>query len=469
MKAPEPSSIAAIEPEPSPHSPVEPKLWKAGTLTYTSAGLVALFACLLFGDFTWSMRERSVLPMSAWYLKQLGIPNLLFALIVSSFPALIGIFLVPVIALKSDHHRGPHGRRIPYLLITAPIAAIGMIGIAFTPILAKHLHVLLPSLNEMTVAIICFGVFWALFEFASIAGHAVFNGLINDVVPREILGRFFGLFRAISLIDGIIFNYWLMGLVPTHFTLILASIGVFYGVAFMWMCYKVKEGSYPPIEEEQKGEQKVLVRRWQAMLGYFRLCFSNPYYLSVFLMITTGSLSFGPINTFAIPYARSVDMSMELYGKCLAATFVISLFLSYFIGWLSDLFHPIRICMGALFGYLMIAVWGAIFATTRDTFALSFILHGFFAGTYVTAVASLGPRLFPQSTFAQYSSGAGIVLSTCMMGMGPLVGLLIDSTDNNFRYAFVIGSSLTLVALGAAWNVYRQFMRLGGPKSYVAP
>lgn len=446
-----------------------PKTWRVGTLVYTSSGLVALFAALLFGDFAWSMRDRSVTPMAAWYLKELGVGNLLFALIVSSFPALLGILFVPVVAVHSDRHRGPRGRRIPFLLITTPIAAAGMIGIAFTPYLARYVHAYFPTAEETTVAILCFGVFWALFEFASVAGHALFNGLINDIVPREMLGRFFGLFRAISLIDGIIFNTWLMGLIPTHFTLILASIGAFYGIAFFWMCLKVKEGEYPPVPPPARQEKGTLRRHFGVMAGYFRLCFSNPYYLSVFLMITLGSLAFGPVNTFAIPYSKSVNMSPDFYGKCLAVTFCISLMLAYVIGWLADRFHPIRICMVATFGYLLVSIWGAQYASTRETFAIGFILHGFFSGTYVTAVASLGPRLFPQSTFAQYSSGAGMILSVCMMTLGPLAGLLIDSTGNNFRYTFAIGAVLCLLALLAAWNVYRQFMKLGGPKGYVAP
>jgi Na+/melibiose symporter-like transporter len=231
------ASVASVAPA---------RTWTVGTLTYTSGGLVVLFCWLLFGDFAWSMRERSVGPMAHWYLNQLKVPNLLFGLLLSSFPALIGVTLGPVISVKSDRHRGRRGRRIPFLLVTTPIAALGMIGIAVTPLVARQVHGLFPEQNETVVAVVCFGVFWAAFEFATIAAHSVFGGLINDVVPKQLLGRFHGLFRAVSLIDGMIFNYWIMGKVPDHFTLILCIIGVFYGTAFMWVCFKVREGNYPP-------------------------------------------------------------------------------------------------------------------------------------------------------------------------------------------------------------------------------
>ncbi|MDR1282772.1 MAG: MFS transporter, partial [Opitutaceae bacterium] len=223
-----------------------PRAWKAGTLTYTSGGLVVIFFWLLCGDFAWSMRDRSVGPMSQWYLNHLKVPNLLFGLLMISFPAFVGMILAPIISVKSDRHRGRRGRRIPFLLATTPVAALGMTGIGLTPILAQQVHRLFPGQSETVIAVVCFGVFWAVFEFAAVAAQPVFNGLVNDVVPKSLLGRFYGLFRAVSLIDGMIFNYWIMGKAPGHFTLILCIIDVFYGTAFMWVCLKVKEGDYPP-------------------------------------------------------------------------------------------------------------------------------------------------------------------------------------------------------------------------------
>jgi len=204
---------------------------------------LTLFVLLLFGDFAWAMRDRSVGPMAQWYLSELKVPNVLFAALLSSFPALIALVLGPVISVRSDRHRGKWGRRIPYLLITTPCAVVGMVGLGLVPYIASWLHgAIAPSRplgemlgrilgegalasrildltrDEVLVSILCFGVFWASFEFATIAGHAVFGGLINDVVPPELLGRFFALFRATSLLDGIIFNKFIFGHVTDHFT-----------------------------------------------------------------------------------------------------------------------------------------------------------------------------------------------------------------------------------------------------------
>ena len=213
--APSPSSDSAPGSTPTETTATPKPLWRAGTLTYTSGGLVTLFLLLLWGDFAWAMRDRSVGGMAAWYLNSIGVPNLLFGLLLTSFPALVALILGPIISVKSDRHRGPRGRRIPFLLLTTPIAAFGMLGLAWTPVLARWLHglgqpgsplgswlhehlgasasggrILELLENEMIVAVVCFGVFWAAFEFATIAGQAVFGGLINDVVPKPLLGRF---------------------------------------------------------------------------------------------------------------------------------------------------------------------------------------------------------------------------------------------------------------------------------------
>ncbi|MCR6630437.1 MAG: hypothetical protein NVV74_10515 [Magnetospirillum sp.] len=135
-------------PSPASETPaVAPKkTWTAGTRTYTLGGLVAVFAWLLVGDFAWATRERSVGPMAQWFLNSLDVPNWLFGVLITSFPAALWLILGPIISVRSDRHRGPRGRRIPFLLVMTPIAALGIIGIGLTPYLARWLHgVLAPT------------------------------------------------------------------------------------------------------------------------------------------------------------------------------------------------------------------------------------------------------------------------------------------------------------------------------------
>lgn len=141
------------------------------------------------------MRDRSVGPMAQWYLKHLEVPNYLLALLISSFPALVGLILGPIISVKSDRHRGPRGRRIPFLLLTTPIAATAVLG-----------------------------------------------GLVNDVVPRELLGHFYGLFRAVSLIDGMAIGPVVDGIIDFtrnvyHHTFTVGCIVAVLALAISWAAH----------------------------------------------------------------------------------------------------------------------------------------------------------------------------------------------------------------------------------------
>ncbi|MGE9292672.1 MAG: MFS transporter [Puniceicoccales bacterium] len=445
----------------------KPKQWKVGTLTYSSSGIVILFAWLLLGDFSWSMRDRSVGPMSQWFLDQQNVSSLLFALLVSSFPALIGMFLGPYISVKSDRHRGRWGRRIPFLLVTTPLAAMGMIGLGVTPIIASWVHSHFPDQSSMMISVICFGVFWAAFEVATVTSQAVFGGLINDVVPEKLLGRFYGLFRAVSLIDGILFNYWIMGKVPDHFTLLLVTVGLIYGVSFTLVCFKVKEGEYPP--PPPKSEEHGLASATSGVKQYLKECFSNPYYLFIFFMLMAAQLSFMPINVFAIPYARSLGVNMDVYGKYLALTFFISLCLAYFLGWLSDKYHPLRIVIASVTGYVLVTAWGWFYADTAQTFLIAWVLHGVLSGCYFTSAASLPLRLFPHNKFAQFASAAGIIYAPASMLMAPLMGTVIDVSGKVYQYTFAMGCLLAIFAFCSALFVHARFLKLGGPNHYVAP
>ncbi len=255
-----------------------------------------------------------------------------------------------------------------------------------------------------------------------------------------------------------IFNYWIFGLVPHYFTLILVAVGIFYGVAFFWVCLRVKEGEYPPPPSAGSEKQGPLA----GVKTYFRECFSQPYFLAVFVMMMAAGLTFLPVNTFSIPYAKSLGVDMGLFGKSLAFTFAISLCLAYFLGWLVDLFHPLRMVMFCLAGYAVVAVWGALFARTADAFLVGWVLHGVLSGCYFTCAASLGLRLFPRIKFAQFASASGIVMSLATMTISPLMGILIDQTHNTYRYTFFIGACLAVFALAAAMFVYRNLMRRGG-------
>lgn len=463
----QPPTSAGVTPLPLEYELNPPKVYQVGTLTYTLGGLCILFFWLLFGDFAISMRDRSVGPVVQLMLKQYKASDTLMAILMQVLPPAISVILGPIISYKSDNHRGRWGRRIPFLLIPTPIAALSMVGLAYCPMIGEKVAgVTGMSLNASVLML--FAVFWTLFEFAVITAGAVFGGLINDVVPRQFLGRFFGLFRAVSLTAGMIFNYWLMKWAETHFFEIFVAIGLLFGVGFTIMCLKVREGEYPPVQYGPAGDH-----RSAGFVGackiYFRECFSRPYYLWIFFAMLFAALTFAPFNLFSLPYAKALNMDMGDYGKLIAASYFISLCLAYPLGWLVDKFHSLRVGLVALGLYALSVLYGSVFVHDGKTFGVALVAHTVLSGTYFTATASLGQALFPRMKFGQFASAAGVVNSFGNMILGLIIGPMLDWSGSNYRLTFVAGLILCVTTIGLLCVVYARFMNMGGPKGYVAP
>jgi MFS family permease len=444
------------------------KLWQAGTLTYTMGALVVLFCWMLWGDFAWQLKERSAPPVVQLMLRKFAASDFLTGFFLLSLPAAIGVLLGPIISYRSDRHRGRWGRRIPYLLITSPIATIAMCGLAFSPWIGTWLHSRMswaPDKLNLTITIVL-GLSWTVFEFATIAANAVFGGLINDVVPRELIGRFFSMFRAVSLLTGMMFNFYLIGHAKEYFMPILVGIGTLYGGGVALMCLMVKEGDYPPPKRAGSGGVRGLM---EAVKAYARDCFSRPYYLWVFASMALASLAFVPVNLFSVYAAESFGQTMDLYGRYLVVTYACSLVLAYPLGWMADRYHAIRMGIGALAAYSAVMAVGFFWIKGPASFGVVFLLHGVLAGCYATGAAALGQMLFPKMKFAQFASAGGLILALANVAFGPFLGLLLDWLGHDYRYTFGMASLMALLALVVSLMVYRRFMALVGPTGYMAP
>lgn len=455
----------AESPAPVPHSTGK-RIYTVGTLSYTSAGLALLFTWLLFGDFAYQMRERSAAPVAQLMLKKVQASDLVTGLFLLTIPQAIMLFVGPAVSYWSDRHRSRRGRRIPFLLLPTPFVTLSMFGLAYSPSIGPFLHQLCgfdPATVNHTV-LLTMGVFWLVFEVGVVVSNAVFNGLINDVVPRQWLGRFYGLFRAVGLGAGVLFNYKIIGYAEEYYSIILAGIGLIYGVGFSVMCLRVKEGDYPPPSEPARSHT---VRG--AIGDYFRDCLSKPYYLWVFCFVGLANATFQPVNLFAIYAAKSYGMSMEVYGKYLVATFSCSFLLSFPLGWLADRFHPIRIGIGSLLLYAGSMLAGFFLVHDKSSYGLYLLVHGIVSGTFFTGTAAIGQMLFPKLKFAQFAAAGGLVAAIIHMGLGPLVGGLLDSLGNDYRYTFLAGSLLATTSAGLGWMVHRRWTRHGGHNTYVAP
>jgi len=456
-----------IESPPVP-VPLVRKSWRAGTLTYTAGGLAVLFVWLLWGDFAWQMKERATQPVVQVMLRQFKASDFVTGFLVLALPAAIGIFLTPIISYRSDRHRGRWGRRIPFLLATAPLTTLSMCGMAFSPWIGTWLHGRMgwaPETLNLTVLLVL-GCCWTLLDFATVVATALFGALVNDVVPRELIGRFYGLFRVVSLLAGIIFNSMVIGHAKEQYVLILASVGVLFGVGITMMGLMVKEGGYPPPPQPVPGEKRGPIA---AVRTYARDCFSKPYYLWIYAAMGFALLAFGPVNLYSIYARESFGLSLATYGKYIYVAYCCSLLLAYPLGWMADRFHPLRMAVATLGVYAVVMTVGYFGIVGPRSFGVVFLLHIVLSGCYFTGAAALGPMLFPKLKFAEFASAGAVLIAIGNILLGLLLGMFLDKLGHDYRYAFGVGAVIGLLALGSTLVVYRRFMAMGGPGGYVAP
>ena len=463
--------------------------WSVGTLTYTAAGLAVLFALLLWGDFAWSMKDRVVFPMTVKLAKErFELNDTLYSILIISFPNFTNIFLMPIVSYLSDRHRGRLGRRIPFLLFTTPFIVVGLLGIGLNAEIGGVIEKI-TSLQPRTAALVAFCVFWVLFDFGNTLASAIFNALVNDVVPQRIIGRFFSLFRIISLLAGILYNYYLFEHALDWFKWIFLVLGALYAAGLYSMCFFVKEGKYPPPEEIPADKSK-FQRVFGALIDYFRQCFSVPYYRWIIVALLLANISFHPINDFSIQYAKAIDVPDSTYGQLLAITYCFSIVLSYPLGALADRFHPIRTSFVSLAAYavLMLVGWLVVGnpwqkeityhipglmsgskTLVLSSFAIVFIIHGVVSGCFFTLSSSLPLRLFPGSIFAQFASANAMILALGTTIIVPAFGYFLDVQDSNYHLLFLLGAVLSLISAVAFVKIHFYYKRFGGDEGYVAP
>jgi hypothetical protein len=289
--------------------------------------------------------------------------------------------------------------------------------------------------------------------------------LVNDVVPQVFIGRFYGLFRAVSLIAGIIFSYWIFGKSETHFAGIFLGLAALYGVGFTIMCLKVKEGRYPPPSQVAQAAGGFL----PGVRSYFKDGFGHSYYLWYFAAAVLGNLALNPFNLYSLFYGKSLGMTTDDFGRCLAVTFVFSLVLAYPLGALADRFHPIRVSIFGLILYAITMTAATLWVNNAKTFAIALVAHGVLSGTLYTSWATLGQRLLPRLKYAEISSAGQALSSLSVMLLAPAVGIFLDYSHQAYRYTFYANLVITLMALGAFFVLNAGFLALGGPDNYVPP
>lgn len=445
-----------------------PKLYRVGTLEYTFRGVIVLFLWLLWGDFAMVFFTSIFGNFIPLYLKDLNASNSLIGIMMGSLSGVINIVFLPGISRKSDEFRSRWGRRIPFIAFVTPLEVMAVIMIGFAPEVGnwvyQHItHPITPevALNSVILTWLCICI--VAVHYLGMIFNNAFSWLMKDVVPQEFMARFLGWFRIISTVSGVAFMWYVFPYVISHRKQVCIGIGIFFLVSFLAMCWKVKEGEYPPVEPVAK-KPGIL----QAFGGYFRSCISVPIYRNYFIAGMIGSVAACAGPFYLLFYRETLGIGMEDLGKIFAIGSIVTAVSYIPMGWLCDKFSPLKVGIVSQIGMFLMTLLAFFFTNDKPTAILFAIIGAPAVTCWALANATLNMQLFPSEKFGQFFAATSIFGCGIAILGNYLVGLFMDMAHSNYRMSY-IWSGLNLLTLIPLLLVYRDWKRYGGPGNYNPP
>ncbi|MFA5863942.1 MAG: MFS transporter [Phycisphaerae bacterium] len=463
--------------------PEDADRYRAGTLTYTRMGLITLFLWLLWGDFCFTLMETVIPTVLPLKLRSLGAPNWLLGLFITTIPSSMNFMINPIVSFKSDRYRSKWGRRIPFLLFATPMLTLMLILMAFSDNLGRGLHRILSiwsgGLNPTTVILVLIGILLIGFQFFNMFVSSVYYYLFNDVVPKAYLARCMALFRVIGVGASSLYSLFIYRYAETHMREIFLGAAVLYFAAFMLMCWKVREGSYPPPPENVGGQTGFLASARTYMTECFTCRFFWYFFLSnAFWQVAT---CIGIFNVFL--YRDSLGLTLNQLGKIGGIAGIVSTILLFPAGMLSDKIHPLRVMVGAKFLITLMAPAALIYLffdfTPPQVLKIAIVLACITLPMNVMYTAAALPMymsLLPKERYGQFCSADAMVRSISAILGGVFAGGFMDLMKTiyhgdifYYRYIPLWTVSFEAISLVFLLLLYRGWKQHGGMKNYVPP
>lgn len=451
--------------------------FKVGTLNYTRGALLTIMFWMLWADLCLQIMERlpDIIPLQ---LKWLGASDKLIGFVKDSLQAALTICIVPIIGMQSDRHRGPLGRRRPFLLWCSIPVCLFLVALGFVAPLTHWLHGVLSPIPGVgaaapaTVGIVLIMFFTAGFFLFNNYVLQVYQYLVADVVPREVLGTFFGLYRAIGAVGWFVFNRWIFGYAETHVAWIYTTCAALYAVAFYLLVWRVKEGEYPPPElaTERLGPVKFIQL-------YAKECYTHSFYLKIFFLALFYWAAWVPFMTFVVfyatktagpGYAPSLGVSVAEFGRIKGWTFLPQILVFACCGPLIDKFHSLRILLVGIVGIVVTFFAGFFLVHTPNQFLAWWIINQLMIALFQLAYLAMFPALFPREKYGQFFSANQLFFSLGLVVAPFLCGWLMDVVKN-YRYLYLWSGTCAALAMLSAFSLFRHWKRLGGDAGYVPP
>lgn len=455
---------------PSSSSAPDVATYSVGSLIYNRRTVTILFGWLLWGDFAFNIFESIFGRFMPLYLNDLKASNTLIGITTGSIAGVVNILFLPNISQWSDRLRTRWGRRIPLLTIVTPLTTFSLLGVGFAPEINDWIQVHAPhelssllSGSALLLSLLC--AFTISYHFFNMVLVNAYGWLLRDVVPLTLMARFLSWFRIIGNIAGATFLWFVFPTILSHRKETFLGIAVFYFVAFMLMCWNVKEGEYVEPEPHSKGSN--IITRFGA---YFRDCLALPIYRNFFIAIVLVTVASGCAGSFITLFARNtLHLSMGDMGHWGTYCIIAGSLVLIPAGWICDKFSSMKVSLYALVVLAIMPMTAYLFVNHKSHWLVYTLLSTVPGTFWALSITALSMTLFPGRVFGQFSAGMNVFGCGGLIFGNYLAGLFMDLTGSNFRLIFLWSVLFYASALIPFLFVYRDWKKFGGPANYVAP
>lgn len=437
-------------------------------LKYTLPQMLIVASFLMFSSKMFCIICDDLVPgVKPILLDKVGATATQIALVIGTIPQILGFFLVPLISTVSDKTRTRWGRRIPYMMFSAPALLILLQMIAWHREISDFLLRIIPAWSGYNVDFYLLAGSILLFQVAFLFPGSVSSYLIVDVIPKAFIGRFMVCAMIIGTILRALFNFFLLKTTVDHTKLTFGVFGAIFALSYILLFCFVKEGTYPPVEDKIEKEASVLQKSWDYLAMFFRECFSHKIYIFTFLCIGLTSASNICRNMFNVLLAtKDIGMGIDQYGRIIGIGSLAAVIVVAILGKVVDKYNPMIIYFVSGLFIMAVNVFGHFFVYTTETFAVIGITTAVMYAVQGVVLIPLLASIFPPEKFGQFASANSMTISIILLFASYGGGRLTDWLG--YRVMFAWDFAVTLLASIALIAVYREWKKYGG-KNYVPP
>jgi MFS family permease len=370
----------------------------------------------------------------------------------SAMGAVFSLVVPPIIGLLSDRTGGPFGRRRPYIAVGGALAVLSALLLA----------------GAASAALLVLGL--AIFQLATNAVNAAYQGLLPDIVPEDQRGAasgYMGLMTILGNVGSLALAAWLLGQVnfsATSAPLIARGASMFYmitdvvlGVGILVTIAWVHEIPYRPLPRTQP--QAAALRRLRRWFSANWIAPWRSYnFTVVFLTRFCVMMGLDFFLTFIEYYfANVVHVSNFVQQTAAVATLALvgAMVSTLTLGIFSDRVRraPL-VCLSTLFMGLAALVF-VVAPTALPLWPLG-LLFGLGYGAYTSVDWALAIDALPSREMVARDLGLWSASSTLPSTLAPLLGSVVISVAGSQNetapgYRLVFALATVFLLLGAVF------------------